>query len=99
MKDQETLHTINIEFIPTIGIETIQTIETLDIKIIDPAIILTTDQNIKVIRIDHATIHRTEIQAITIDKRTTLNHHIGITHVIKIHNKIIGVVQINIKDK
>ena len=99
MNDQETLHTIKIEFIPTIGIETIQTIETLDIKIIDPAIILTTDQNIKVIRIDHATIHRTEIQAITIDKRTSLNHHIRITHVIKVHNKIIGVVQINIKDK
>ena len=41
--DLETLHTIDIETIPTIGIEFIQTIETLDIKIFDRAIILTTD--------------------------------------------------------
>ena len=81
------------------GIETIQTIETLDIKIIDHAIILTTDQNIIIIKIDHATIHRTEVQTLTTDKGTTLNHHEGITHVIKIHNKIIGVVHLNIKDK
>ena len=33
-------------------------------------------------------IHRTEIQAITIDKKTTPNYHIGITRVIKIHLKI-----------
>ena len=97
--DLETLHTIDIEIIPTIGIETILTIEILHIKIIDHAIILTTDQNIIDIKIDHATIHRTEIQAITIDKGTTLNHHIGITHVIKIHHKFIRVVHLNIKDK
>ena len=75
---------MDIENIPTIGEKTIKTIEILDIKIIDHAIILTTDQTIIVIKIDHTTIHRTEIQAITIDKRTTLNHHIGITHVIGI---------------
>ena len=62
--DQETLQTIDIEIVPTIGIETIQTIETLDINKIDQAIILTTDQKITVIEIDHATSHRTENQAI-----------------------------------
>ena len=86
------------------GIETIQIIEIIDIKIIDHTIILTTDQTIKdqniiIIKIDHATINRTEIQVITTDKETTLNHHIGITHVIKIHKKIIEVVHLNIKGK
>ena len=104
MIDLETLHTIEIEIIPTIGIETIQMIEIIDIKIIDHTIILTTDQtntaqNIIMIKIDNAIIHRTEIQVITIDKETTLNHHIGITHVIKIHSKIIEVVHLNIKGK
>ena len=59
--------------------------------------ILTTDQNITNIKIDHATIHETEVQAITTDKETTLSHQIGITHVIKIHNKIIEVLHLNIK--
>ena len=81
------------------GIEFNQTIKILDIKIIDHAIILTTDQKIIVIKIDHATIHRTEIQSRTKDKGTNLNHHIRITHVIKIHHKIIGVVHLSIKDK
>ena len=71
----KTLHTIDIEIIPTIKTETIQTIEILDIERIDHAIILTTDQNTKIIKIDHVTIHRTEIQAITIDKRTTLKYN------------------------
>ena len=97
--DLEILHTIEKEIIPLIGIETIQTIETLDIKIIDHAIILTTDQSIIIIKIDHATLHRTEVQAITTNKGTTLNHHIGITHVIKIYKQIRGVVHLNIKDK
>ena len=92
------------KIIPTIGIGTIQVIEVIDIKTIDHAIILTTDQTIKdqniiTIKIDHAIIRRTEIQVITTDKKTTLNHHIGITHVIKIHNKIIEVAHLNIKGK
>ena len=95
----QTFHRIDIEIILTIGIETIQTIKTLDIKLIDHANILTTDQNTTIIKIAHAIIHRTEVQAITTDKKTTLNHHIGITHVIKVHNKIIGLVQLNIKGK
>ena len=104
MIDLETLHMKEIENIPTIGIETIQMIEIINIKIIDHAIIPTTDQfikdqNITSIKMDHATIHRTEIQVITADKETTLNRHIGITQVIKIHNKIIEVVHPNIKGK
>ena len=94
--DLETLHTIAIENIPTIGIETIQTIETLDIK---NAIILTSDQKTITIKKDDATFHRKEVQAITIDKGITLNHHVEITLVIKIHNKIIGVKNLKIKDK
>ena len=97
--DLETLLTIDIEIILTIGIRTIQTIETLDIKIFDHAIIQTTDQNILFIKIDHAIIHKTEAQAKTTDKKTTLNYHIGITHVIKIRNKRIGVTHLNMKDK
>ena len=77
-------------------------IEIIKIKIIDHAIILATyqtikDQNIITIKIDHVTFHRTVIQVITTDKETTLNHHIGITHVIKIHNKVIEVLHLNIK--
>ena len=102
--DLETLHTKKIENTPTIGVETIQMIETLDIKIIDHAIILTTDQtiidqNATTIKIDHAIIHRIKIQVVTIDIETTLSHHIGITHVIKNHNKTIGVEHLNIKGK
>ena len=102
MIDLETVHIIEIEIIPTIRIETIQMIEIINITIIDHASILTTDQTIKdqniiTIKIDHATIHRTEIQVITTDKETTLNPHIGITHVITIHNKIIEVVHLKIK--
>ena len=102
--DLEILHIIEIEIIPTIAIETIQMIEILDIKIIDRAIILTTDQtitdqNITTIKIDHAILHRIEIQVILIDKETTLSHHTGLTQVIKFHNKVIGVVHLNIKGK
>ena len=97
--DPVTLHTIDIDISPTIGIETLQTIETIVIKTIDHAIILITYQNIVILKIDHAIIHSKEVQAITTDKETTLNHHIGITHIIKIHKKIIGVVHLNIKDK
>ena len=79
-------------------------IEIKGIKTIDHVIILTTDQTIKdqvitTIRIDHAIIHKTEIQMITIDKETTLNHHIEITHVIQILNKNIEVIHQNIKDE
>ena len=77
--DLEIPHTIDKEIILTIGIETIQTMETPNIKIINHAIILTTDQNIIMIKIYHAIIHSREAQAITTDKGTTLNHLIRIT--------------------
>ena len=72
MIDLETFHIIEIVFIPTIGIETIQMIEIIKTKIIDHAIILTTDQTIKdknmiTIKIDHATIYRRETHVITTD--------------------------------
>ena len=78
-------------------------IEILDIKMIDHVTILLTDQTITdqsetTIKKDHAIIHKIEIQVITLDKEGTLSHHIGVTHVIKINNKIIGVVHLNIKD-
>ena len=102
--DLETLHIIEIENIPTIGIETIHMIEILDIKIKDHVIILTSDQtiidqNITIIKIDHARSQQTKFQVITTDNETSLSHHIGITHVIKICNKIIGVVLLNIEGK
>ena len=55
-------------------------IEILDIKTIDHAIIITTDQtitdrNITTIKIGYAIFDKTEIQFITIDKETTLSHH------------------------
>ena len=104
MIDLETLHIIEIENIPTIGIKKFQMIEIINVEIIDHAIILTTDQTIKdqnviTIKIVHATIHRIDFQVITTDKETTLSHHIGITHVIKFNNKIIEVVHLNIKSK
>ena len=84
--------------------ETIQMIEKISFKIIDHAVILTTDrtikdQNIITIKIDHATIHKTEIQIITTDKETSLSHYIKTIHVIKIHNKNVEVVHLNIKGK
>ena len=93
-----------IEIIPTIGTETIQMIEIKNIKTIDHVIILTTDHTIKdhvitTIKMNHAIIHTIEIQIITIDKETTLNHHIGTTHVIQTLNKNIEVLHQNIKNK
>ena len=103
MIDLETLHIIEIEFLSTIRIETFQMIEIINI-VIDHANLLTTDrtikdQNITNIKIDHAKIHKTEIQDITTDEQTTLNHHIGKIHVIKIPKKIKKVVHLNIKCK
>ena len=45
------------------------------------------------------TIIRKEIQIIKIDKEVFLNHRTEIIHNIKIHNKTIKVVHLNIKDK
>ena len=79
-------------------------IEIKEIKIINQAISLTidqiiSDQNVTTIKTHHAITHRTEFPFITTYKETTFNHHIGIAHVIRIHNKIKGVVHLNITGK
>ena len=104
MIDQETPRTIEVGFIPTKGIEASQIIEINDIKTIDHEIILATDQMIKdltttTIERYHVIIHKIEIRTITIDKETTLNHHIEITHVIQILKPNVEVIHQNIKDK
>ena len=104
MINQEIHRTIDIETIPTIGVEATQIIETNDIKTIDHAIIQTTDQITKdlttiIIKIDHEITHKTGIQVTTIDKETTLNHLIGITHVIPILKPNTEAIRQNIKDQ
>ena len=79
-------------------------IDIINIKITDHEIIQTTDQTIKdqiimIITIDHATIHKTEIQIIKTDREIIPNHHIRIIHFIKIHNNTIKVVHLKNKDK
>ena len=103
MIDQETHHTIDTEIIPTKGTEVIRIIE-FDNIIIDLEIIKTIDQITKdlittIIKIDHEKIHTIGIQTITIDKETTLNHLIEITHVIQILKTDIEVIHQNIRDK
>ena len=103
MIDQETHHTKDTEIIPTIETEAIQTIEINDL-IINHEIIETTDQITKdliitKIEIDHEKIPNIGVQTITIDKETTLNHLIEITHVIQILKTNIEVIHQNIRDK
>ena len=104
MIDQEILRTIDIEIIPTIGIEANQIIEINDIKTKEHDIIQTTAQIIKnltttIIKIDHEITHKIGTQTITIVKKTTLNHLIGIMHVIPILKINIEAIHQNIKDK
>ena len=51
------------------------------------------------IKTDHEKIHKTEIQAITIDRENILNHPIGIIAVIPILNIDTEVTHQSIKDK
>ena len=104
MIDQEIHRTIEIEIIPTKGIEATQIIKTNDIKTKDHEIIQTTDQITKnlttrIIKIDQEITHKKGNQTITIDKETTLNHLIGIIHVIPILKTNIEALHPNIKDK
>ena len=103
MIDQETHHTIDIEIIPTIGTEVIQIIEISNLiinqEIIQTADQITKDPTITIIKIDHEIIHKIGIQTITIDKETTLNHLIEITHVIQTLKTIIEAIHQNIRDK
>ena len=92
MINQEIHRTIDIEIIRTIGIEATQIIKTNDIKTIDHEIVQTRDLITKdlttiIIKIDHEITHKIGIQITTIDKETTLNHLIGITHDIPILKK------------
>ena len=103
MIDQETHHTIDTEIIPTIETEVIQIIEINKIIInhevtqtIDQ---ITKDQIITIIKTDHEIIHKIGIQTITIDKETTLNQFIGITHVFPILKTNLELIHQNIKDK
>ena len=57
------------------------------------------DQIIATIKIDQAITHKIEFQTITLDKETTHNHHIGITHVIQIPKTNIEATHQNIKDE
>ena len=76
-----------IETIPTLGTEVIQIIE------------ISKDPITTIIKIDHEITSKIGIQPITIDKETTLNHLIEITHVIQILKANIEVIHQNIRDK
>ena len=102
MIDQETHHTHDTEINPTIRTEAIQITEINDITI-DHEIIQLIDQITKdlittIIKIDHEKVHNIGIETITIDKETTLNHPIEITHVIQILKTNIEVIHQNIRD-
>ena len=103
MIDQEIHHTIDIEIIPTIETEAIGIIEINDITI-DHELIQITDQTTKdliitVIKTDPEITHKVGIQTIALDKETTLNHLIEITHVIQIPETNLEAIHQNIKDK
>ena len=104
MIDQEIHRKIDLEVIPTRGIEATQIVEINDIKTIDREIDQTIDQIIKnltttFMKIDHEITHKIATQTITIDKETILNHLIGIIHVIPFLKTNIEVKHQNIKDK
>ena len=100
--NHETHHTTEIETIRIIETEVIRTIEiritrTIDqerIHIINQA---TKDQMI-IIKTDHRTIHKIEIQVTIIDIEIIPSHHIGIITIIIILNIDTKVVHQNIKD-
>ena len=103
MIDQETHHTIDTEFIPSIGTEVVRII-TINNITINHEIIKTIDQITKdliltIIKIDHEIIHKIGIQTIALDKKTTLNHLIGITHVSQTLKTNTEVVHQIIRDK
>ena len=102
--DHEIHHTMVTETILTIEIEAIQIIEISIIKTTDQEKIHTTDQIIKdpmiiTIKIDHETIHKIEIQTITINKEIIPNILIGIITVTPIPNTVIEATHRNIKNK
>ena len=82
--------------------EVIQTTEIRITRTIDQGITHITDQTITdqtiIIKTDHETIHRIDIQVIIIDIEIILNHHIEIKTIIIILNIATEVVRPNIKD-
>ena len=103
MIDQETHHTLDTEILPTIGTEVNQIIE-INTIILDHEVIQTIDQITKdpittIIKLDHKIIHKIGNQTVTIDKETTLNHLIGIIHVMQTLKTNIEVIHENIRDK
>ena len=93
------IQTTVLETPHTIETETIQTTGTDSIKITDHETIQTIDQDLIIITIDDVTILKIEIQFGQIDKEIFLNHHTETIHNIRILNKTIEVVHLNIKDK
>ena len=90
----ETIHIIEIEVIRTIEIRITRTIDQELIHIIDQTI---PDQMI-IIKTDHGTIHKIEIQVTINDIEIIPSHHIGIITIIIILNIDTEVVHQNIKD-
>ena len=102
--DHKTHHIIETKIILTIEMEAIQIIEISIIKTTYREKIHTTDQIIKdpmiiIIKIDHETIHKIEVQTITINKKFIPNLLIGIITVTPIPNTSIEATNRNIKDK
>ena len=93
--EKETIHIIEREVIRTIEIIITRTIDQEITRIIDQTF---TDQMI-IIKTDHGTIHKIEIQNIIINIEIIPSHHIGIITIIIILNIDTEVVHQNIKDK
>ena len=100
--NHETHHTTGIETIHIIEIEVIRTIEIRITRTIDQAITRIIDQSITdqmtIIKTNHRTIHKIEIQVIIINIEIIPSHHIGIITIIIILNIDTEVVHQNIKD-
>ena len=100
--NHETHHTTEIETIHIIEIEVIRTIEIRITRTLDQEITRIIDQTItdqmKIIKTDHGTIHKIEIQVIIINIENIPSHHIGIITIIIILNIDTEEVHQNIKD-
>ena len=100
--NHKTPHTTEIETIHIIEIEVIRTIEIRITRTIDPEITRIIDQTITdqmiIIKTDHGTIHKIEVQVITINIENIPSHHIGIITIIIILNIDTKVVHQNIED-
>ena len=98
----ETHHIIEIETTPIIEIEVIQTTEIRSTRTIDQGITHITDQTITdqtiIIKTDHKTIHKIDIQVIIIVIEIIPNHHTEIITIIIILTIATEVAHQNIKD-